>query len=120
MVATAAHPTDHVVPSLAVRRWVLSVSKRLRYFMQRDADLPGEALHLFLRMVEQRLRAHSPGSGHAARLGAVAFIHRFRWTLNRYLHFHCVVTDGVFDSAAAGGVLVHAGAGLDEQAFADR
>ena len=63
MVATAAHLTDHVVPSLPVRQWVLSVPKRLRYFMQRDADLQGAARHLFLRAVEQSLRTHSPGSG---------------------------------------------------------
>ena len=57
-------------------RW-LTVPKRLRYFLERDANLQGTALHLFLRAVEQCLRAHSPGSGPAARLGAVAFIHRF-------------------------------------------
>ena len=58
---------------------------------QRDADLQGAALRLFLRTVEHCLRAHSPGAGTAARLGAVAFIHRFGCTLNRHLHFHCVV-----------------------------
>ena len=59
--------------------------------------------------------AHSPGSGPAARLGAVAFIHRFGSTLNAHLHFHCVVIDGVFDAAAAGGVVFHA-AGRDDLA----
>ena len=113
MVATAAHLTDHVLPPLPVRQWVLAVPKRLRYFLQRDADLQGAALRLFLRAVEQCLRAHSPGSGPAARLGAVAFIHRFGSTLNAHLHFHCVVIDGVFDATAAGGVVFHAASGLD-------
>ena len=36
-----------------------------------------------------------PWFGPAARLGAVAFIHRFGSTLNPHLHFHCVVIDGV-------------------------
>jgi hypothetical protein len=54
-----------------------------------------------LRAVESCLRAGSPGAGPAARLGAVAFIHRFASTLNPHLHFHCVVIDGVFDAAAA-------------------
>ncbi|MCC7328401.1 MAG: transposase zinc-binding domain-containing protein [Burkholderiales bacterium] len=67
MVATAAHRTDHVLPALPVRQWVLAVPKRLRYFLERDADLQGTALHLFLRAVEQCLRAHSPDSSHAAR-----------------------------------------------------
>ena len=31
MVETAAHLTDHVLPHLAVRQWVLSVPKRLRH-----------------------------------------------------------------------------------------
>ena len=39
---------------------------------RRDAGLQGAALRLFLRVVEQCLRAHSPDSGPAARLGAVA------------------------------------------------
>ena len=70
MVATAAHLADHVSPPLPVRQWVLAVPKRLRYFLHRDADLPGSALRLFLRMVEERLRAHSPGAGSTVRLGA--------------------------------------------------
>ena len=36
MVETAAHLCDHVFPRLPVRQWVLSVPKRLRYFMQVD------------------------------------------------------------------------------------
>jgi hypothetical protein len=31
--------------------------------------------------------------------------------LNLHLHFNCVVIDGVFDSAAAGGVIFHAATG---------
>ena len=71
MVATAAHLTEHVLPPLPVRQGVLAVPKRLRYFLHRDADLRGAALRLLLRVVEQQcLRAHRPGSGPAARLGA--------------------------------------------------
>jgi hypothetical protein len=81
-------------------------------------ELQGAALHLFLREVEQCLRAHSPGSGPAARLGAVAFIHRFGSTLNPHLHFHCVVIDGVFDAAAAGGVIFRAATGVGAPAIA--
>ncbi len=118
MVATAAHLADHVLPDLPLRQWVLAVPKRLRYFLERAAALQGAALSLFLRAVESYLRAHSPGSGPAARLGAVAFIHRFGSTLNAHLHFHCVVIDGVFDAAAAGGVIFHAATGLDATAIA--
>ena len=43
MVATAAHLTDHVLPDLPLRQWVLAVPKRLRYVLERDADLQGAA-----------------------------------------------------------------------------
>jgi hypothetical protein len=76
------------------------------------------ALRLYLRVVEQCLRAHSPGAGSTARLGAVAVIHRFGSTLNAHLHFHCVVIDGVFDAAAAGGVVFHAATRIDANAIA--
>ena len=52
MVATAAHLTDHVLPRLPLRQWVLAVPKRRRYFLHRDADLQGAALRVFLRVVD--------------------------------------------------------------------
>ena len=46
MDQTAAHLVDHALPPLPVRQWVLSVPKRLRYFMQRDgAALNTAPLH---------------------------------------------------------------------------
>ncbi len=44
--------------------------------------------------------------------------HRFGSTLNAHLHFHCVVVDGVFDAAAAGGIVFHAAGALDAPAVA--
>ena len=117
MVATAAHLTDNVLPRLPMRQWVLAVPKRIRYFLQRDAHLQGTALRLFLRTVEQCLRANSPDASASARLGAIAFIHRFGSTLNAHLHFHCVVIDGVFDTTAAGEVVFHAVTELDPNAI---
>jgi Transposase zinc-binding domain len=88
MVETAAHLTDHVLPPWPVRQWVLSVPKRLRYFLHDDAVLQGVVLRILLRAVERCLREHSPGCSAAARLGAVVFIHRFGSALNAHLHFH--------------------------------
>ena len=118
MVETAAHLAEHVIPYLPLRQWVLAVPKRLRYFLQRDPNLQGAALRLFLCAVEQTLRAHSAGAGPAARLGAVAFIHRFGSALNPHLHFHCCVLDGVFAPTAAGGVVFHPAIGIDAPAIA--
>jgi hypothetical protein len=74
MVETAAHLTEHVMPRLPVRQWVLSVPKRLRYFLQSDAAVQTLALHLFLSTVERALHRCSPGAGPPARIGAVAFV----------------------------------------------
>ncbi len=81
MVETAAHLADHVFPRLPVRQWVLSVPKRLRYFMQRDGAVLNMVLRIFLRVIAQSLQAHSAGAAsvdkEALHIGAVAFIHRF-------------------------------------------
>ena len=50
MVETAAHLSDHVFPRLPVRQWVLSVPKRLRYFMQRDGAVLSMVLRIFLAL----------------------------------------------------------------------
>ena len=117
MVETAAHLAEHVIPRLPVRQWVLSVPKRLRYHLARDPAVQNTALHLFLRAIERVLRQCSPGAGAASHLGAVVFIHRFGALLNTHLHFHCIVVDGVFDTAAGGDVTFHPATGLDEPAI---
>jgi hypothetical protein len=104
---------------------VLAVPKRLRYFLQRDAALQGTVLRIFLSVVERCLREHSPGCPADARIGAVAFIHRFGSSLNEHVHFHCCVIDGVFEPAVAPddapSVSFHAALAhtLDAAAFAD-
>lgn len=118
-----------------MRQWVLAVPKRLRYFLQRDTALQGTTLRIFLSVVERCLREHSPGSPGDARIGAVAFIHRFDSSLNEHVrsaclgfrfaasNFHCYVIDGVFEPALAPdeapSVSFHAAHDLDAAAFAD-
>jgi len=129
MAETAAHLADHVFPRLPVRQWVLSIPKRLRYFLQRDTALQGAVLRMLLRGVERCLREHSSGCDPTARIGAIAFIHRFGSSLNEHTHFHCCIVDGVFQTAAkngettdaadaVAGVDFHAATGLDTAAIA--
>jgi len=61
-------------------------------------------LLILLRVVEAHLRKRSPGASPRARLGAVSFVHRFGAALNRHLHYHCGILDGVFEPLEAGGV----------------
>ena len=74
MAETAAYLVDHVFPQVPVRQWVLALPKRLRYFVHRDAELAGHVLNVWLRALEHRLRAGSPGAPSTARFGAVSFI----------------------------------------------
>ncbi len=101
MAETAAHLGEHVFPLLPVRQWVLSVLKRLRYFIQRDSAALNTALRLFLRVIQHHLQAHCPGAVQAnpaaLHLGAVAFIHRFGSSLNTHVHLHVCVVDGLFE-----------------------
>ena len=86
MVETAAHLCDHVFPRLPVRQWVLSVPKRLRYFMQRDGAVLNMVLRIFLRVIAQSLQDHCAGAAPVNRaalhIGAVAFTSTAasRWT----------------------------------------
>jgi hypothetical protein len=129
MVEAAAHLSDHVFPRLPVRQWVLSVPKRLRYFMQRDGATLNMALRIFLRVIAQTLQANSPGAQNsdkaALHIGAVAFIHRFGSSLNEHVHFHVCAVDGVFeevtgegdadadDQASSLGVIFHPATGVN-------
>jgi hypothetical protein len=122
--------TDHVFPRLPERQWVLSVPKRLRYFMQRDGAVLGMVLRIFLRVIAQSLQAHSPGAAsgdnRSLHIGAVAFIHRFGSSLNGHVHLHVCVVDGVFEQVAGDadaqslppGAVFHPASGIDTDAVA--
>ena len=104
MAETAAHLVDHVFPPLPVRQWVLSVPKRLRWYLEREPGAVTAVLHIFLRVVEAHLRRSCPEASARVRFGAVSFVHRFGASLNRHLHYHCCILDGVFEPLQAGGV----------------
>ena len=91
LAEAAAHLTDHVFPRVPVRQWVLSVPKRLLYYLQRDKGALNAALRIFLRVVQQNLQAHWPNTANcdpiSLHLGVVAFIHRFGSSLNTHGHF---------------------------------
>lgn len=136
MAETAAHLCDHVFPRQSVRQWVLSVPKRLRYFMQRDGPVLAMVLRIFLRVIARTLQTHCPSVAHSAtaalHIGAVAFIHRFGSSLNEHVHFHVCVVDGVFeevqtgrgagdasgDKPAAPSIIFHPASGIDSETVA--
>jgi hypothetical protein len=114
MVETAAHLTDHVLPNVPHRQWVLSVPKRVRYLFRNHRETVGAVLRIFMRALETTLRRGSPGAPATSRFGAVAFVHHFGSSLNEHIHFHCIVTDGVFSEGPDGEALFHEATALTE------
>ena len=101
MAGLAAHVTDHVLPHVPVRQWVLSLPKRLRPYLHHNPEIAGAVLRIFVRAVRTTLCRTSPGAPRDAQLGALSFLHRFGSALNAHFHFHLVVLDGVFSLASA-------------------
>ena len=108
MAQTAAHLADHVMPPVPVRQWVISVPKRLRWVLADRPPAMTALSRIFLDEIERLLcdaAGVAVGSGRAGqarpRLGAVSFQHRFGSALNRHVHLHACVTDGVFERVAA-------------------
>ena len=127
MAETAAHLVDHVFPPLPVRQWgekrpivqwtiaalrtagqdvrtgpphqgrfQTAKDNRPRRLLEREPRAVSAVLHILLRVVDGHLR-RSSDAGPDARFGAVSFIHRFGASLNRHVHYHCCVIDGVFE-----------------------
>jgi hypothetical protein len=61
MAEVAAHVTDHVLPHLPVRQWVLSVPKRLRPFLEGNTDIAGAVLQILLSTETLRLELRNGG-----------------------------------------------------------
>ena len=102
MFETAAHLVEHRFPRVPVRQWVITLPKRLRYFLLRDSQLTGRVLQISLRVIEQTLREHCPDAPLTAKYGGITYIHRFGSMLNAHLHFHSCLIDGVFAQTGNG------------------
>ncbi len=108
---------DEVLPRVPYRQWVLSMPKRVRWHLREKPEVVGGLLKVFLRAVETTIRQKSPGAPPKARFGAVVFVHRFGSFLNSHVHFHILVTDGVFSADGDGGAEFHPAVDLTEDDF---
>ncbi len=102
MFETAAHLVEHMFPQVPVRQWVITLPKRLRYFLLHDAELTGSVLQIGLRVIERTLREHCPDAPSTARYGGITYIHRFGSMLNSHMHYHSCMIDGLFAETADG------------------
>jgi hypothetical protein len=105
-------------PPLPVHQWVLAVPKRLRWYLERKPRALSAVVHIFLRVVERHLQQTTPGAARGARFGAVTFVHRFGASLNRHVHLHCCVIDGVFEGGPDGQVQFRPAQALTPKALA--
>ncbi len=94
MVETAAHLVDNVfLPRVGalgeapVRQWVLSLPKRLRYFLYHNPKVASKVLRIFFDEIRKQLIQHyHPASNNLVKIGGVSFIHRFGSSLNAHPH----------------------------------
>jgi len=85
MAESAAHLTDHVIPRVPVRQWVVSFPWVVRYLLARRPALCGAVRRLFLRAVFGFYRARAAKEGIAGgRSGAVNRVQRFGSSVNLY------------------------------------
>jgi hypothetical protein len=92
--------------------------KRVRWHLRRKPEVISGLLAIFMRAVETTIRQRSPGAPADARYGAVAFVHRFGNSLNSHVHFHVLVTDGVFSAGADEEAVFHPALDLTQADFA--
>ncbi|MCP4292730.1 MAG: transposase, partial [bacterium] len=117
MVETAAHMVDNVLPRVQFRQWVLSVPKRVRWHLAHKPEVVSGLLGVFLRAVETTIRQRSPEAPPGSRFGAVVFVHRFGSYLNPHIHYHVLVTDGVFSAGQDNEAEFHPALNLDDDDF---
>ena len=93
----AFHLTDHVLPRVPFRQWVITFPRRIRFLLARDKNLLGEVLGLFMRALFAWQRRAARKDGFARVLpGAVSFVQHFGSALNCNVHIHSLLMDGVF------------------------
>ena len=86
MVETAAHLVDTVLPRVPYRQWVVTVPKRVRWFLKHQPEVLDGLAKVFLWAAEAAIRRASPDAPRDARFGAVLFVHRFGDSLNSHVH----------------------------------
>lgn len=88
------HIIENVIPEVTTRQWVLSFPFKIRYVLSHNLKLTNELLKIFIRVIESYQRKRIQNKN--AKIGAITFIQRFGSALNLNVHFHTLMTDGVF------------------------
>lgn len=73
---------------------MLSCPFKIRYVLSHNLKLTNELLKILIRAIESYQRKRIQNKN--AKIGAITFIQRFGSALNLNVHFHTLMTDGVF------------------------
>lgn len=122
MAQSSANLLEHVLPSVPLRQFVLTLPFELRPRLTYDGALLGATSRVFVDSVlgfySRRLHAlgltESRGKG-----GAVTVVQRTSADLRANPHLHSVVLDGVFVADPGGSPVFHPMPRLDDQGVAD-
>jgi Putative transposase/Transposase zinc-binding domain len=96
MSETAAYLVDHVIPTVPVRQWVLSLPIALRVLLAAQPNLVTTVLQVVQRKILRHLLQQANLSPNQAQGGSVTLIQRFGSAANLNIHLHCLVLDGVY------------------------
>jgi Putative transposase len=96
MSETAAYLVDHVIPSVPVRQWVLSLPIALRVLLAAQPNLVTTVLQVVQSKIMRHLLQQANLKSTEAQGGSVTLIQRFGSAANLNIHLHCLVLDGVY------------------------
>lgn len=97
MSETAARLSDHVLPKVPVRQWVLSLPMPLRYWLASNPKLVTSVLEILMRTLRRFYRRKGKKAGVVdPQTGAITFVQRFGSALNLNVHFHLLFLDGIY------------------------
>lgn len=97
MLLASNHLVENVIPAVAIRQWVISFPKRIRYYLQNDNE--NKNINSVRKIVIDEIKqsvTRLTDLETDGQFGAISFIHRFGNQLNHHIHFHILGTDGLF------------------------
>ena len=92
---TTAHAVEDLLPQVPYRQWVLTLPKRLRFFVHRDPRLVGQISKILTAVLTSFYREQA-GSSPDAAPALLTFVQRFGSSINLHIHWHLVLSDGTF------------------------
>ena len=114
MAATAANLVECVLPTVALRQWVLTVPFPWRKRLAYDGALLGAVTRIFVSTVlgfyRERLRKEGVTGGQS---GAVVVVQRTSSDLKLHPHLHVLFLDGAYAESGVGRLLHGAATPLD-------